>query len=443
MSARSRITVSLAVSLTVALAVALMCGGVLAQESRPTVRHRKVAVEDQLPELTEAEAALERKDYAAAEPWLRQAAVKEPSNYQVWFDLGVVYNATGKNQESIAAYRKSVEANPEVFESNLNLGLMLARSGSPEAEKFLRAATTLQPTAQVDEGRERAWLSLGHILAEKDPKAAGEAFQKASEVQPKDAEPHLSAGLLLERQKDFVGAEREYKQVLALAPQSQEAVMGLANIYLQSKQLGEAEEMLGKLTAGNSGDAALHVQLGRVFAAEGKSELAIAEFEAALKITPQDATAQQAAAELYVSAGKYEQAEVQYRGMAATNPKDGDVRYALGRVLMKQKKFPEAQQELIAVVQAKPGLGPAYGDLATVANENKNYALAIKALDMRDKLMGPIPIGYFLRATAYDHLRAIKPAIENYHLFLEAGKGQYPDQEWQARHRLVALEPKK
>ena len=77
------------------------------------------------------------------------------------------------------------------------------------------------------------------------------------------------------------------------------------------------------------------------------------------------------------------------------------------------------------------------------AVENKDYQLAIKAADARAKFLPEIPIGYFLRASAYDHLRAYKPAAQNYHKFLEVANGQYPDQEWQARHRLIAIEPKK
>jgi hypothetical protein len=88
-------------------------------------------------------------------------------------------------------------------------------------------------------------------------------------------------------------------------------------------------------------------------------------------------------------------------------------------------------------------MGPAYGDLAAAANENKNYGLVIKALDARAKLLPELPIGYFLRATAYDHLHEYKPAAENYHRFLDTATGSFPDQEWQARHRLIAIEPKR
>ena len=111
--------------------------------------------------------------------------------------------------------------------------------------------------------------------------------------------------------------------------------------------------------------------------------------------------------------------------------------------LLRQKKFPEAQQEFLTAVKLKPDFGAAYGDLAFAAGENKDYPLTIKALDARAKFLPEIPITYFLRASAYDHLKDVKRASANYHLFLETANGKYPDQEWQAKHRLIAIEPKK
>src|ERR671931_1841515 len=91
---------------------ALMTGLLLvslaaAQTTHTTVRHRRVASEDPSfpPELQQAEAAIQKKDYATAEPLLKQVTERNPSNYQAWFDLGFVYNAQGQVDESIAAYR--------------------------------------------------------------------------------------------------------------------------------------------------------------------------------------------------------------------------------------------------------------------------------------------------------------------------------------------------
>ena len=129
--------------------------------------------------------------------------------------------------------------------------------------------------------------------------------------------------------------------------------------------------------------------------------------------------------------------------MLATHPDNAQLHQYLGITLLKERKFPEAQQELLTAVKLKPDLGEAYGDLATAAVENKNYELAIKAADARAKFLPEIPVSYFLRASAYDHLRNYKLAAQNYHRFLEVANGAYPDQEWQARHRLIAIEPKK
>jgi hypothetical protein len=67
----------------------------------------------------------------------------------------------------------------------------------------------------------------------------------------------------------------------------------------------------------------------------------------------------------------------------------------------------------------------------------------IRALDARKKFLPEVSITYFLRASAYDHLRDFKNAAANYHLFLNTANGKYPDYEWKAKHRLIAIEPKK
>ena len=416
-----------------------------AQTTGKAVRHVRVEEDDPAwpPELTQAEANIQKNDCAAAEPLLRKVVERDPANYLAWYDLGFVLNALGKTEDSIAAYRKSVAAKPDVFESNLNLGLMLAKAGQPGADQFLRAATSLKPTSNADEGRARAWLSLAHVLEASKPGDAIEAYQQASQLQPKDVEPHLSAAPLLEQQNRFAEAEAQYKAALALNPSSSDALAGLANLYMRGHRFTDAEAVLRKLVVLRPDDAATHMQLGRMLAADGQPDDAVVELQAALKLAPGDAGVQRDLVDVYAAAGKYLEAEAQIRMLLAANPNDPGLHLLLGQTLLKGRKFPEAQQELLASVQLKPDSGPAYGDLAAAANENKNYPLVIKALDARAQFLPEIPATYFLRATAYDHLHQDKLAAQNYHRFLEVAGGRFPDQEWQARHRLIAIEPKK
>ncbi len=412
-------------------------------DSSQTIRHTRVLEEEAVsPEMKQAEEFIQKKNYAAAEPLLRKAVENDPSNYVAWFDLGFVENGLGKVDDSIAAYRKSVAAKPSVFESNLNLGLQLAKTGQPEAEQFLRAATQLKPTSHVAEGQERAWLSLGRVLEKTKPEEATAAYRQAAALQPKDPEPHVAAGLLFEQENKFFDAEQEYKQALAL-DSSSDALTGLANLYMRGRRFPEAEESLRKLVAAHPELATAHVQLGRVLAAEGRNDAAIAELEAGEKLAPGEQSVQRELADIYSSAGKNEKAETAYRALIAAHPNDAELYHSLGQSLLRQKKFPAAQQEFLAAIKLKPDLGPAYGDLAFAASENKDYALTLKALDARAKLLPDIPVTYFLRASACDHLKDFKQAAVNYHLFLNTAGGKYPDQEWQAKHRLIAIEPKK
>lgn len=415
------------------------------QEQSSTPKHH-VRIEEESPqsqELTKAENFIQKQNYAEAEPLLLKVVAADPSNYEAWFDLGFAENGLGKRDESIAAYRKSVEAKPDVFESNLNLGLQLAKTGGPEAEKFLHAATQLKPTSHVEEGQERAWLSLGHVIEASKPEDALAAYRLASNLRPKDPEPHLSAGLLLEKENKFADAEQEYKAALVLDPASLDAVTGLANIYMRGRRFPEAEAELKKMVAAHPEDAAAHIELGRVLAAEGKNDSAIAELESGQKLAPNDPTLRRDMADLYAMAGKNTEAAAAYRALLAASPNDADLHHSLGQSLLREKKYAEAQQEFLASVKIKPDFGEAYGDLAFAASENKDYVLTLKALDARAKLLPEIPITYFLRATAFDHLLDVKKAAANYRLFLQAANGKFPDQEWQAKHRLIALEPKK
>jgi tetratricopeptide (TPR) repeat protein len=413
-------------------------------QPRKPVHHVRVPVEDSQPEeLTEAESAIEKHDFTAAESLLRKLVVREPGSYVAWFDLGFVENELGHLDESIAAYRKSVAAKPDVFESNLNLGVQLAKTGHSDAEDFLRAATRLKPTSNPAEGEYRAWLALAQTVAKVKPNEALAAYQQASILQPKEVEPHLSAGHLLEQENKFADAEQEYRQTLALDPKASDAVIGLANIYMRGHRFPEAEDYLRKLLIEQPNSAPVHIQLGRVLAAEGKNDAAIAELQAGVKLAPGEEMAQRELADLYAAAGKNELAEAAYRQLLAAHPEDAELHDGLGKALLWQKKSPEARGEFLSAVKLKPDFGAAYYDLAFAANETKEYPLVIRALDFRAKLLPETPMTYFLRASAYDHLRDFKNASVNFHLFLKVAGGKYPDQEWQATHRLIAIEPKK
>jgi Tfp pilus assembly protein PilF len=238
-------------------------------------------------------------------------------------------------------------------------------------------------------------------------------------------------------------AEQEYQLALTADRNSSEAMTALTNYYMAQHRYADAENLLRKLVVLRPEDAGTHIQLGRMLAISGKSEDAAPELETGLKLDPSDENAKRDLAEVYTDLKKFGDAEKIYSDLLVKLPNDAGLHYRFGRTLLQQKKFELAEQELRKAVQLKPDVGEPYGDLAIAANENKHYPMVIQALDLRAKLLPENPMTYFLRATAYDHLRDAKQASKYYHEFLNVAGGKFPDQEWQATHRLIAIEPKK
>jgi tetratricopeptide (TPR) repeat protein len=415
---------------------------VAGQQSKPTVRKRRIA-EAVSPKVAAAEDAIDHKQYAQAESALKEATTEDPKDYRAWFDLAFVYGATNRKPEAIEAYKKSVAAKPDVFESNLNLGLMLSETQSPAAEQYLRAATKLKPQSNAEKELARTWFALGGVLKDKDPAGAADAFAESAKLDPTNPQPHVAAGNVLAAKGDVAGAEREYQQAAHLDPKSKEPVEALVDLYLKANRAADAEPALRKLLALDPNNLQAHIALSRVFVAEKKFDDAAGETNAVLKLDPNNQDAHKQALAIAIELKQYPQAIQQLRALVAQNPNDADLRYQLGNTLMRAKDFKSAQEQLIAAIKLKPDRGEAYGDLAVVAAENQNYDLVLKALDLRSRLLPEVAGTYFLRASAYDHLRQPKLAAENYHRFLEVANGKYPDEEWKARHRLIAIEPKK
>src|SRR5205814_8224494 len=102
--------------------------------------------------LSQAHALLAKGDYSGAQSMLQQATAKDPQSYQAWYDLGYADRALHQDIQAITAYRNSLEINPKIFETNLNLGLTLAASGqNDDSIKYLTAATELQPASHPEQ----------------------------------------------------------------------------------------------------------------------------------------------------------------------------------------------------------------------------------------------------------------------------------------------------
>lgn len=425
-----------------ALLCSLVASG-FSQETGRAVRHRPVAIaEDPASSLLDqAETLLSKGEAAGAKPLLEQATQKNPKSYQAWYDLGYAEQALNERDQAIAAYRKSLEINPKVFETNLNLGMVLASAGQKDqAVKYLNAATELQPASHPERSKEHAWLALGQILLPADSAGAEQAFLSASKLAPSDAQPHLLLGELYENLGKLEQSKAQYQQSLSATniQQRAQALRGLVNIAVASKQYSEAEANVRQYLTTTPNDSQAHLLLGRLLAAQDNNDEALHELDAAGN--QNDPAVLREKAELLSAVHREGDAIPIYKLLVSNKSNDAQLRYEYGLALMHEHQWVPAEEQLLAAVKLNSNLASAYGDLAVVASENQQYDLTLKALEIRTKLLGDNPGTYFMRATALDHLRRFPEATENYRQFLAVANGKYPDEEWKARHRLIAIE---
>jgi Flp pilus assembly protein TadD len=222
----------------------------------------------QVATIAEAEAAMERQQWPEAEEILRKlvadngvpdtvagkasgkAVAGKTKNARAWFDLGYVMHEQKKYAEAITAYRAAVAAEPDSFECNLNLGLMLAHEKQPDAAKYLEAATGLKPTG--DHPRQslaRAWTALAEVQEATDAESSLNSWQRAVTLEPGDGQKRLGYGEALDRSGDAAGAEREFRKATELLPNSADALAALANLTMRRMRLADAEELLRRLVA--------------------------------------------------------------------------------------------------------------------------------------------------------------------------------------------------
>jgi tetratricopeptide (TPR) repeat protein len=426
-----------------AIAVALLASLALPAlaQTRPAHKSPSAAATDarSTDALKDAEALLQKQQYPEAEEKLRALIGTQSENPQAWFDLGFAQSHQGKSADAIAAYKKATQLDPKWFEAQQNLGLALAKSGDlTTAANALKIAVTLKPTVGGQQALAAAWLSLAQITEENQPQESLAAYQKAAELDPANSDAQLGAARMAERSGNTAAAEQQYLKLAAAG--NNDSIERLISLYLKQKRFADAETWLHKYISANPQNTAARLQLGKLLAAEGKTREAIATLEPLYKHSPNPKIARDLAS-LYLETKQYAAAADLLRPLIAQSPTDAHLHLDYGTALMHQLKYPEAQAVLLKAVQLNPNLVEAYSDLAYAAEQNKNYELTVRVLDARAKLQPETPATYFLRATAYDNLRMYKPAAANYKLFLEVAGGKFPDQEFQARHRLKAILP--
>jgi tetratricopeptide (TPR) repeat protein len=432
------------------LAVALLPAELSAQNQLPPGTHvPDTQVPDAAtqapPQREAAESKIEQKDFEGARPLLVQYLSQNPGDARALFDLGYVEDAANHQDAAAADYGKAIAADPRQFEARMALGLLLAHQGEYDAARVqVQQATLLTPEPPSPAAQAEAFRTLAKLDRTADPTAARDALVEALKLSAETPDDLLLTAQIAEANDDPDLAQTAYQRLLSGHPAPSPGVAaaatgGLAQLLIKEKKYADAEPLLKTAIERDPRDPALNAQLATALLAQGKTDEALPVLESLRQLEPANPAVDQMLADAYSEGGHPEKADPIYARMALASPGNEEILVGQGQNLVREKLYNQAQEVFERAVKLKPEDGDAWSGLAFAASENKEYKITLDALSMRSKYLSETPVTYFLWATTYDSLHQSKQAQEYYRKFLTASDGKFPDQEWQARHRLVAL----
>lgn len=375
--------------------------------------------------------ALDRGDYAQAEQIFSKLSQTDPKDFGALFNLALAETALKKDDLASQHYARVLSLKPGLYEAELNLGMLYLRDHrAADAIALLREAAQQKP----NQARPRRYLG-DCLLATGDFIGAAEAFTQALALDPKLAAAELGLGQSLARQGKLDAALPHYEKAAMLDTGLKSFLLELAVDFSNANRSEEAIALLKQFPD----DPGAREELGRLYLRTNRPADAVAEFQAAVAVSPTPAN-KLALASAYTKNNQSALAVPILNEALAANPNDYDLRMVIARIHRDSHDYVRAGNEFVAAAQLRPNSVEAWNEAASAFVIAEQYSQALAVLDTIHNLNAETAGDFYYRALVLDKLHQIKPAIANYQRFLAASGGKYPDQEFIARQRSRILE---
>ena len=262
----------------------------------------------------------QRGDWRAAVETFREAAMRQPREAAIHFNLGKALNAAGEPREARSALARALKLRPASAETWNEAALAAQACGDDAgAETSLRRAISLQPDYF------EAWNNLGLLLLGRDTDAAAT-----------DAVGVLEKAVLHSRGEANV----------------------LANLAMALKACGrltEAEAIYGRVLEIDADNVRGLCNFGNLLVETGRLDDADARYAAALVREPESADALLGRATVALRRNRHDDAERLLRDVLLRLPDSMEAQASLGIVLQRTNRLEEAERLLRGVIAAQPG----------------------------------------------------------------------------------------
>ena len=191
----------------------------------------------------------DKSEYAAAAEQYKRVVELDPYVAANHYNLGLMYHLLSRLQDAASAYLDALKLNPQDLKSNMYLGMAYAALG-------------------------RADLGLPYV-------------QKAAEIDPKNPDAAANLAVVLDTLGEYSAAEAGYRRALELDSGRIETIVNLAGCLMSQKRFKEATQLYEEALRSKD-STLLRQRYGAALVQSGDLDLAIQQFDAALKLNPQN-----------------------------------------------------------------------------------------------------------------------------------------------------------
>jgi tetratricopeptide (TPR) repeat protein len=389
--------------------------------------------------LQQADAALQSEDFAAASTSLEAYLAQVPGDFRAKFNLALAFSMTGRQGDAVRLYRDVLTQQPDLVPAHANLGILLLEQGkAAEALEQFHLVLAEQP----DHWAARINLA-GALVALNRTADAAAAYERALELKPDDAPTHLAYGKILVT-LDPGAAEQRLRRAIELDPSQEEARLMLADLLAErasqgADALSEATSIYQELLAAHPERASLRIRLADLYLRQKRVPDAVQELEKARAALSDDSGVNRALLDLYLEAKENQKAHRLLLDMLAQNPGDTNLHMLQGSLFMEERRYSAAAAAFRRAVELEPQEVAGFTNLASALFLMKDYEGTVSALETVASLGKDTSGTYFVRAVSLDHLGLKDAAYDNYEMFLATSEEKTPNQEFQARQRLIVL----
>ncbi len=267
------------------------------------------------------------------------------------------------------ALMQSAAERPEVRLNSAVLAGELAASRN----MHLEAARHYAEASSLSEDPRIAARATQFALQAESGELALRASRRWAELDPTQLSAYEISARLSLREADYPQVVRFLRNLLALSPDTGQALIGVAEVLASEPlELERALQLYSEITAGQQAGADLEYGRALVAYRFGGSLQAQQALVEALRLKPGWRQAQMLALRLHLQSGELEPAGDLIRDLHVAAPRDLDLRLALGALLLEHEQLALARKEFSKALKIDAG------------NIGALYALGLIAMDGED-----------------------------------------------------------